>query len=134
MLTLELLFKGDFQFTEIFHWNFYLVQTLTTEPQFSLAMLQITREVTLMNLQEIKLQINCISLKLQLLFDLSENTHPGVIIFLQIFFLPKSKFSLLSLNYFTDISLKVCGQGHLSLRFLLHFSQCLAHVRCMVVA
>lgn len=22
MLTLELLFKGDFQFTEIFHWNF----------------------------------------------------------------------------------------------------------------
>lgn len=32
MLTLELLFKGDFQFTEIFHWNFYLVQTLPTEP------------------------------------------------------------------------------------------------------
>lgn len=51
MLTLELLFKGDFQFTEIFHWNFYLVQTLPTEPWFNLAMLQIKREVTLMNLQ-----------------------------------------------------------------------------------
>lgn len=37
VLTLELLFKGDFQFTEIFHWNFYLVQTLPTERQFNLA-------------------------------------------------------------------------------------------------
>lgn len=43
MLTLEVLFKGDFQFTEIFHWNFYLVQTLPTEPWFNLAMLQIKR-------------------------------------------------------------------------------------------
>lgn len=31
MMTLELLFKGDFQFTEIFYWDFYLVQILPTE-------------------------------------------------------------------------------------------------------